>query len=305
MENSQIPTAQNGFAELTNDFMFKRIFAGKESNPLLIAFLNHFIGNGEITEATILNSEHLPPTTDDRKSVFDINVRTQDGSEYIIEMQLAQQKYFRERALFYSAYPILEQESLAKAEHEKVNPSTKFIWKFQLKPVRFLAVVNFKMEHTSEWEQPERYQSSYRLYEDTCHELLHNKLQFVFLELGRFTKSESELTNIYDKWMFLFKHMAELNKRPDSFEEKEFDKLFELANICNFTPEEYNEYENSKKMSYDYQNTIDFAKEEGREEEKIKIARNMLKKGYHIEDIMGCTGISDKDLAALIAANAQ
>lgn len=314
MKTSHAAEARNGFAQLTTDFMFKRIFAGPDSKSILISFLNHFVGNGEITDARILSPEHLPPTSDDRRSIFDINVRTIDGSEYIIEMQLARQAHFRERALFYSAYPIINQEALAKSEHEFKNPSSRFNWDFNLKPVRFLGIVNFTMEHTKEWaSQPCRYQSSYRLYDDTSHELLHDKLQFVFLELNRFNKSESELEDIYDKWMFLLKNMSELSKRPDTCDEKEFDKLFELAKICNFTPDEYRDYQNSQKMNYDNQNIIDYAKqtgreeglekgrEEGRKETGIEIARNMLADGASPETVRKYTGLDEMELESLKA----
>ena len=55
------------------------------------------------------------------------------------------------------------------------------------------------------------------------------------------------------------------------------------------------------------------AREEGHEEglkegiqkQQIETARKMLGKGYSVEEIVDCTGISIEDLAALTAANAQ
>lgn len=82
------PQAQRGFADLTNDFMFKRIFGREESKDVLITFLNHFIGNGEIVDVEFLNPEQLAPTKDDKISVFDISIKAQDGTEYIIKMQV-------------------------------------------------------------------------------------------------------------------------------------------------------------------------------------------------------------------------
>ena len=108
---------RRGYANLTNDYMFKRVFGSEECKDILIAFLNRIVGNGDIEDVTFQNTEHLGPTADDRRAVFDIAVRTKSGEEYIIEMQLAQQEYFR------------------------------------LKPVRFIAVVNFPMTHSSGWEE--------------------------------------------------------------------------------------------------------------------------------------------------------
>lgn len=92
--------------------------------------------------------------------------------------------------------------------------------------------------------------------------------------------------------------------------------MFELANICNFTPEEYREYEKSKKMNYDYYNTLDYGyneghkeghkegRAEGREERNLEIARNMLKNNIPVEVVANCTGLSKEEVLAL-SGNAQ
>ena len=60
---------------------------------------------------------------------------------------------------------------------------------------------------------------------------MSDRLQLIFLELGRFNKKEDELENWYDKWMYLFKNMARLTSRPETFSEREFDRLFDMAKI--------------------------------------------------------------------------
>ena len=311
---------RRGYANLTNDYMFKRVFGSEECKDILIAFLNRIVGNGDIEDVTFQNTEHLGPTADDRRAVFDIAVRTKSGEEYIIEMQLAQQEYFRDRSLFYASYPILNQAALAKEEFRKMHGDAGvFSWNFRLKPVRFIAVVNFPMTHSPEWDES-RYFSSYKLREDESGELLHDKLQFIFLELARFDKREDELESYCDKWMYLFKNMSHLSERPKVFDENEFDRLFEMAELCNFTPDEYYNYQNSQKMIYDYENTIDFAKkqgeakglaegfekglekgfEKGRDEKSREIARNMLKASMSVEQISSLTGLSEEQVRTLI-----
>lgn len=66
--------------------------------------------------------------------------------------------------------------------------------------------------------------------------------------------------------------LARLDKRehvssdgaPCGFDEKEVDRLFEMAELCNFTAEQFINYQESQKMIYDYGNTIDFARQQGR-----------------------------------------
>ena len=300
-----------GYANLTNDYMFKRVFGSEECKDILIAFLNRIVGNGDIDDVSFQNTEHLGPTADDRRAVFDIAVRTKSGEEYIIEMQLAQQEYFRDRALFYASYPIMNQAVLTKEEFRKTHSDEGvFRWNFCLKPVRFIAVVNFPMAHNSKWDESS-YFSSYRLREDESGELLHDKLQFIFLELARFDKREDELETYCEKWMCLFKNMSHLRERPKVFYEKEFDRLFEMAELCNFTSDEYYDYQNSQKMIYDYENTIDFAKkqgrteglaeglEKGREDKSQEIARNLLSMGLSVEQIVNATGLTEEQIRSL------
>ena len=119
-------------------------------------------------------------------------------------------------------------------------------------------------------------------------------------------------------------YMSHLRERPKVFDEKEFDRLFEMAELCNFTSDEYYDYQNSQKIIYDYENTIDFAKKqgeakglaeglekgrvegreegmaEGRMEERIEIARNMLKAAISVEQISLLTGLSEEQVQSLV-----
>lgn len=306
METQEV-TQHGGYANLTNDYMFKRIFGSEECKDILISFLNRIVGNGKIADVTFQNTEHLGPTAYERKAVFDIAVRTLSGEEYIIEMQLAQQAHFRDRALFYTSYPVINQAVLAKERHiEKNGDPSCFRWNFNLKPIRFIAVVNFRMEHGAGWDA-ERYHSSYRLREDDTGELLHDKLQFIFLELERFTKKECELESGSDKWMYLLKNMSRLKSRPVVFDGKEFDRLFEMAELCNFTAEQYINYQESQKMIYDYENTIDFARQqgheqglaEGREDKALEVAKKMLEAGMPSAQIASITGLDEEQVRQL------
>ncbi|MGN0190818.1 MAG: Rpn family recombination-promoting nuclease/putative transposase [Candidatus Cryptobacteroides sp.] len=168
-------------------------------------------------------------------------------------------------------------------------------------------------------EDESRYHSSYRLHEDGTGELLYDKLQLIFLELSRFDKGEDELESWYDKWMYLFKNMARLDSRPETFREKVFDRLFDMAKIANLAPDEYRVYQNTENMGYSYQNTIDYAREEGEKigekrgreigraegraeganESRIETARNLKANGVGAELIAKCTGLSLEDVLAL------
>ncbi len=106
-----------------------------------------------------------------------------------------------------------------------------------------------------------------------------------------------------------------------------FSKLFEQAEIANFSDDEYAKYEDSLKSYRDLKNSIDTAFDEGRiegkmegklegkiegriegrmegkvagrKEEKVETAKLMKKKGYTLSNISDITGLSTDEIDAL------
>ena len=62
------------------------------------------------------------------------------------------------------------------------------------------------------------------------------------------------------------KNLSRLDNRPAALREKIFSKLFAAASVARFTPMELREYEDSLKAYRDIKNSLDTAKEQGREE---------------------------------------
>ena len=77
----------------------------------------------------------------------------------------------------------------------------------------------------------------------------------------------------------------------------------EEAEIAKFTPVELKEYEDSLKTFRDLKNSLDTAEEkgrmEGREEEKIAIARNLKSMGMSISDVSKATGLSEEEIDSI------
>ena len=55
LNDQGINIPKNGYANLTNDYMFKRIFGSEECKDILITFLNHIIGDCTITNVSFQN----------------------------------------------------------------------------------------------------------------------------------------------------------------------------------------------------------------------------------------------------------
>ena len=133
--------------------------------------------------------------------------------------------------------------------------------------------------------------------------LFYDKLKFIYIELPKFRKQDYELETQFDKWMFVFRHLSNLQNRPQQLQDKIFQRLFEAAEIAKFSTEEREAYEDSLKYYRDLKNVVDTSREEGIlegiEQRNIEIAKRMKKKGMSDSEISDLTGLTDKEINKL------
>ena len=290
------------YISLLTDFGFKRIFGTKPNKDLLINFLNSlFEGFQVIKDVKYLNSEHVGDVFAERKAIFDVYCENEKGERFIVEMQNAYQKYFKDRSLFYSTFPIREQAPKGAD------------WNFKLEHVYTVALLNFDLEEEA-FDQDD-INHDVGLLDKKTHKVFNDKLSFKYVEIAKFDKTEDELVTLYDKWLYVLKNLSRLDERPATLKEKVFTKLFEEAEIARFTPTELKEYEDSLKAYRDVKNSIDTALEKGREEGRvegraegreegknlkaIQIAKKMLAAGMDIDTIINMTDLSKSEIEKL------
>ena len=155
-----------------------------------------------------------------------------------------------------------------------------------------------------------------KLCDTTTHKVFYEKLDFIYVEIAKFEKTEDELVTLYDKWLYVLKNLSTLNNRPKALRDKVFDRLFEEAEIARFTPRELREYEDSRKSYRDLKNSLDTALRqghakgleeghakgleegraeglaEGRTEGMIEMAKNLKSLGVDVKTIMQASGLS-------------
>ena len=275
------------YISLLTDFGFKRIFGTKPNKDLLINFLNSlFDGFHIIKDVKYLNSEHVGDVFAERKAIFDVYCENERGEKFIVEMQNAYQKYFKDRSLFYSTFPIREQAPKG-AE-----------WNFKLEHVYTVALLNFDLEEEAFDKNDINHDVG--LLDKKTFKVFNDKLSFKYVEITKFNKTEEELDTLYDKWLYVLKNLSRLDERPATLKEKVFTKLFEEAEIAKFTPTELKEYEDSLKAYRDVKNSIDTALEKGREEgmekEKLATARRLLSMGLSDEQVSTATELPLKEI---------
>ena len=290
------------YISLLTDFGFKRIFGTTPNKDLLINFLNSlFEGFQVIKDVKYLNSEHVGDVYAERKAIFDVYCENENGEKFIVEMQNAYQKYFKDRSLFYSTFPIREQAPKGAD------------WNFKLDHVYTVALLNFDLKEEA-FDQDD-INHDVGLLDKKTHKVFNDKLSFKYVEIAKFDKTEGELVTLYDKWLYVLKNLSRLDKRPAALKEKIFSKLFGEAEIAKFTPTELKEYEDSLKAYRDVKNSIDTALEkgreegrvegreegraEGREQRNIEIAKKMLAAGMDIDTVINMTDLSKSEIEKL------
>ena len=287
--------SEERYISLLTDFGFKRIFGTKPNKDLLINFLNSlFDGEQVIKDVRYLNSEHVGDVFAERKAIFDVYCENEKGEKFIVEMQNAFQKYFKDRSLFYSTFPIREQAPKGQD------------WNFKLDHVYTVALLNFDFKEEA-FDQKE-INHDVGLLDKKTFKVFNDKLSFKYIEIAKFNKSETELETLYDKWLYVLKNLPNLNKRPKALKERIFTKLFEEAEIAKFSQQELREYEDSLKAYRDIKNSIDTAKEEGRKEgreegvakEKLATAKRLLGMGLTQEQVAKGTDLSIEDIERLV-----
>ena len=251
------------YISLLTDFGFKRIFGTAMNKDLLICFLNSlFNGKQVVKDVSYLNPEHVGDVYTDRRAIFDVYCEGENGEKFIVEMQNAYQTYFKDRALFYSTFPIREQAP-------KGNE-----WDFKLNHIYTVALLNFSMNEDA--FDKEKIRHHVQLCDTATHKVFYDKLEYIYVEISKFNKTLEELDTLYEKWLYALKNLYKLTQRPKELCDKVFDRLFEEAEIAKFTPQEMREYETSKMAYRDIKNSVDTAKREGKQEglaEGIEIGR--------------------------------
>ncbi|MFZ4664944.1 MAG: Rpn family recombination-promoting nuclease/putative transposase [Prochlorotrichaceae cyanobacterium] len=245
------------------DFGFKRIFGTELNKDLLIDFLNVILPlPHRVRDLTYINTENLGNTPIDRKAVFDLYCEGEDGEKFIVEMQKAKHDFFKDRSVYYATFPI--QEQAKKGE-----------WDYKLEPVYTVGVLDFIF---NDHKNDTTLLHIVELKDQECR-VFYEKLKFIYIELPKFTKTIDELTDHFDKWLYLLRHLPDLEYPPVPLQNNVFMQLFEVAEIANFSREERSAYENSLKYYRDMHGVINTARREGMRKGMKKGIEKGIEKG--------------------------
>ncbi len=253
------------------DFGFKKLFGEEPNKDLLISFLNSLLPEKhQIQDLAYSKTEYQGVSSSDRKAVFDLNCISNTGERFIVELQRVKQTFFKDRSLYYSTFAVQEQAKRGE-------------WNYRLEAIYTVGILDFLID-----DHKDRVVYHAQL-KDQDNDLFYDKLNFIYLVLPRFNRPLSHQMSVQEKWLYVFKHLPELETMPAELHEGVFSRLFQIAQIAKYSPEERGYYEHSLKEYRDYQNGQDTVREEGRQEGELhakqKAAQRMLAKGMDVETV--------------------
>jgi predicted transposase/invertase (TIGR01784 family) len=223
------------FADLKNDFVFRRIFA---THPdILRGLLNDLLDRrGEKTIASLeyLPSEQLPLAEGAKLSILDVRCKDRTGTTFVVEMQLIHHPGFINRVVY----------NACKAYAGQLKAGG---WYTDLTDVVAVSICDFVLwpdaRQETEKLPPVPMLSRWELTEKACGRPGLHQVQYAFLELPKVPKDKPETGAGAAYWAWLFVHAPELQEVPADLPPGPYRDALELANQAKFSQEELQAYE--------------------------------------------------------------
>ncbi|MCL2102230.1 MAG: Rpn family recombination-promoting nuclease/putative transposase [Fibromonadales bacterium] len=278
MPIKKAPIKRPRFAQLTLDFIFKKVFASesRQSEDFLISLIESFLGEylqGKIKKIQLLPNEQRSKSRKQRAAVFDLHCTDNNGNRFIIEMQLAKRDFFMGRILFYLSLTIA---GIVKKGKD---------YKFDLPRIYSLSFLNFEPDLLAGSKDIVNHIGLTNLKHP---EKRHSDVHIALVVLTRFKKTLEQCKTTFDVWLYLFKNLHKLDEVPERFRRDKFRGVFEIAEISNFNERELREYEAEMKYLDDYNATIAYADKSGFGRGVTQERKNVLKlidQGYSLAQI--------------------
>ncbi len=265
------------------DFGFKKLFGEEGNKDLLIDFLNQLLpAHHQIADLNFRNVENLADLSAERKAIFDIHCKATSGERFIVEMQKARVKYFKDRSLFYVTFPIREQAQQGE-------------WNFKLEVIYFVAILDFEYD---EAEERRKFRRDVAL-KDQDGDLFFDKLHFKFLQMPLFNKKENELETHFDKWCYFLKNLENFDYIPTILNEPIFQKAFGTAELAGLTTKQRAIYEENLIQYWGMKSALETVVEE----KQIEIAKSLLETALSNEEIAKHTGVTVEQVKQLRSEN--
>jgi len=276
---------------LTDDYIFKRVFAYKGNESVLKDFLEALL-KIEIKGIKITNPEIIPYEKGEKRGLLDIKAEINDGTMLDVEMQMKNERNTEERATEYMGKMISEQLQVGEDYQNLKKSIVIFITNYNfLKRNSYHSVGRMKFDKTLKDE----YVNMGYEKED---EVASKYIEVHYIELPKFKKKELSKFTKLDQWMCIFTQ----NREGIMLAEKENKEIKRAINTLDFLSKDPKERERHNSIIMAEYNRLvsehNFF-EDGKKEGKIEIAKKMLKEKVPIEMIEKFTELSKEEIEKL------
>jgi len=221
------------FADLKNDFVFRRIFAKRPD--ILRSLLNDLLdrqAERTIEAIEYLPSEQLPLVAGAKLSILDVRCRDRSGTTFIVEMQLLHIAGFINRVVYNACKAYADQLKTGEPYTKLTDVIAISICDFVLWPDAEQDDAKLpRVPMLSRWNMAERGSGNHGLLQ----------VQYAFLELPKLPKRRP-VTAGADLWAWLFVHAPQLTEIPPDLPPGPHREAVELANEATFTQADLDAY---------------------------------------------------------------
>ena len=315
---NDMKTELHQHVNLLTDFGFKRFFGTEPYKDNLIHFLNTFLAPyiGHITDIRYRPTEQLGLSDKEKRVVYDVYCTNQEDDHVIVEMQQEDQKFMKNRMIAYSSRII--SNSLKVGDR-----------KYDIPTVITIVLANFRVAELTGRDDFVQYVT----LKDEQNNIFSKKVAFLLIDLSKFAAQMQfdQLADDRARWCYTIRNMERMEESAIPVQYGMFRKLCEDCRITKLNVMEKQEYEKSvleyedvkDAMAYQREKGIEEGRAEGRAEgikegmEKgrangikegikegiLQTAKNLLKMGISISDVMKATGLSEEEVRKLKSEN--
>lgn len=272
------------------DFAFKKLFGVEENKDILISLINAVVSDADqVSDIILLNPYNHKEHQLERLSILDIKATAKMGKHYNIEMQVSEQVYYSQRALYYWS-------KLYTSQLESGDPFSKLQKTISINLLNFNAL-----------NEEAAYHNVFKILNVTSYRSFQEHLELHFIELNKCDDDLTHIKTALDRWVNFLKKAEHYDNTtfPQILkEEPTIEKAFQKLNILSFDDNEREIYDARVKWMRDEAGTIQTAELKGRAEgEQIGIvkgeqqakyysAKQMLQDGMTIEQVAKYTNLS-------------
>jgi PD-(D/E)XK nuclease family transposase len=251
------------FADLKNDFVFRRIFA---THPdILRGLLNDLLertGDRTIEAIEYLPSEQLPLVVGAKLSILDVRCQDRAGTRFVVEMQLIHVAGFVNRVVYNACKAYADQLRVGDSYTKLTDVVAISICDFELWPdARQDEQKLPRVPMLSRWNMTEHSSGNRGLLQ----------VQYAFLELPKLPERKPDTGLLH--WAWLFVHAPELTEVPAHLPPGPHREALALANAATFSRAELDAY---RKVMDEIQQAREYGDAQRAEGETVGLVRALL-----------------------------